>query len=189
MTDVRASDAERERTVRHLRDQALAGRLTVEELDERCARAYAAVMRSELAGLVEDLPAPAAEPRPPPQTPPSVGPPGVRPFTYEWHHPVAPHRAMEEAMRHIAPALHAKGYELVDRSDTKLGFVYSYRPGWTYPVSVLLLPFSLLALLHRVEDRVVIEFEPDRRRGGTRMIVRGSAPKRVRRAFAQLLEP
>jgi hypothetical protein len=189
MPDLRASDAERERIVQHLRDQALAGRLTVEELDERCARAYAAVTRSQLAELVEDLPAPVAEPRPVPPAPPSVGPPGVRPFTYEWHHPVAPDRAMEEALRHIAPALHAKGYELVDRSDTKLGFVYSYRPGWTYPVSVLLLPFSLLALLHRVEDRVVIELEPDRRRGGTRMIVRGNAPKRVRRAFAQLLEP
>jgi hypothetical protein len=189
MTDVRASDAERERTVRHLRDQALAGRLTVEELDERCARAYAAVMRSELAGLVEDLPAPAAEPRPLPQTRPSVGPPGVRPFTYEWHHPVAPHRAMEEAMRHIAPALHAKGYELSDRSDTRLTFTCSYRPGWTYGVAVLLPPVGFLALLHREQESVVIELEPDRRRGGTRMIVRGSAPKRVRRAFAQLLEP
>ena len=189
MPDLRASDAERERTVRHLRDQALAGRLTVEELDERCARAYAAVTVSELAALMEDLPAPTAEPPPVPQQMPDVGPPGVRPFTYEWHHRVAPDRAMEEALRHIAPALHAQGYELVDRTESRLGFVYSHRPGWTYAVAVLLLPFSLLALLYRVEDRVVIELEPDRRRGGTRMIVRGNAPKRVRRAFAQLLGP
>jgi Domain of unknown function (DUF1707) len=189
MPDLRASDAERERTVRHLRDQALAGRLTVEELDERCARAYAAVTRSQLTELIEDLPAPVAEPRPVPQAAPSVGPPGVRPFTYEWHHPVASHRAMEEALRHIAPALHAQGYELADRSDTRLTFSYSYRPGWTYAAAVLLPPVSFLALLHREQDRVVIELEPDRRRGGTRMLVRGSAPRRVRRAFAQLLEP
>jgi hypothetical protein len=84
MPDMRASDAERERTVAQLRDRALAGRLTVEELDDRCARAYAALT---------------------------------------------------------------------------------------------------------VEERVVMELEPDRRRGGTRMIVRGNAPKRVRRAFAQLLGP
>jgi hypothetical protein len=96
---------------------------------------------------------------------------------------------MEEAVRHIAPALNRQGYVLDDRSETRLAFVYSYRPGWTYPVAVLLLPFSLLALLHRVEDRVIVEFEPDRRRGGTRMFVRGKAPKRVRSAFAQLLEP
>jgi len=189
MPDVRASDAERERTVQHLRDQALAGRLTVEELDERCARAYAAITRSQLAELLADLPTPAPAGPPAPLPVPAVGPPGVRPFTYEWHHPVAPDRAMEEALRHIAPALHGRGYELVERTDTRLGFSCSYRPGWTYGVAVLLPPIGFLALLHREEERVVIELEPDRRRGGTRMIVRGNAPQRVRRAFAQLLGP
>jgi hypothetical protein len=87
MPGLRASDADRERTVRHLRDHALAGRLTVEELDDRCARAYAAVTVSELAELVEDLPAP---PRALPQRAPDIGPPGVRPFTYQWHNPIAP---------------------------------------------------------------------------------------------------
>jgi Domain of unknown function (DUF1707) len=188
MPDLRASDAERERTVRHLRDQALAGRLTVEELDERCARAYAAVTVSQLAELVEDLPAPRRAAPPAPARAPDIGLPGVRPFVYEWHSPSAPHDAMDAALRHIVPALNRAGYELVERTDTRLGFAYSYRPGWTYPVAVLLLPFSLLALLHRVEDRVVIEIEPDRG-GGTRTIIRGNAPRRVRRAFAQLLEP
>jgi Domain of unknown function (DUF1707) len=189
MAELRASDADRERTVEHLREQALAGRLTVDELDERCARAYGAVSVSQLSELLADLPAPTPAPRPPPAPVPAVGPPGVRPFTYEWHHPVASHRAMEEALRHIAPALHRQGYELVDRTDTKLGFEYSYRPGWTYAVAVLLPPIGFLALFHREQDRVVIELEPDRRHGGTRMIVRGNAPKRVRRAFAQLLGP
>jgi hypothetical protein len=187
MPDVRASDAERERTVRHLRDHALAGRLSVDELDERSAKAYSAVMVSELDELVRDLPAP--ELRPAPQRPPDVGPPGVRPFTYQWNNPIAAHDAMELALRHIVPALNRAGYELVERTDSRLGFAYSYRPGWTYPVALLLLPFSLLVLLHRVEDRVVIEIEPDPSRGGTRTIIRGTAPRRVRRAFAQLLEP
>jgi hypothetical protein len=189
MPDLRASDADRERTVQHLREHALAGRLTVEELDERCARAYAAVTVPELAELVADLPAPTAQPQRAPQPVPDVGPPGVRPFTYQWHNPIAPPDAMEAALRHIVPALHAQGYELVERTDTRLGFIYSYRPGWTYPVAILLLPFSLLVLLHRVEERVWIDIEPDRARGGTRTIIRGTAPRRVRRAFAQLLEP
>jgi Domain of unknown function (DUF1707) len=189
MTDLRASDAQRERTVEHLREQALAGRLTVDELDERCERAYAAVTVSQLAVLVEDLPRPAPAPQPAPQPVPDVGPPGVRPFTYQWHSPIAPHDAMDAALRHIVPALHAQGYELVERSDTRLGFVYSYRPGWTYPLAVVLLPFSLLVLLHRVEEHVWIDIEPDPTRGGTRTIIRGSAPRRVRRAFAQLLGP
>jgi hypothetical protein len=95
---------------------------------------------------------------------------------------------MDAALHHLVPALNRAGYELVERTDTRLGFVYTYRPGWTYPVALLLLPFSLLVLLHRVEDRVVIEIERDRD-GGTRTIIRGTAPRRVRRAFAQLLEP
>jgi hypothetical protein len=189
MPDLRASDAERERTVEHLRDHALAGRLTVEELDDRCARAYAAITVSQLAELLADLPTPAPAPQAAPSPVPALGPPGVRPFTYEWHHPVPPEKAMEAALHHIAPALNRQGYVLADRTETRLDFTYSYRPGWTYVAAIVLLPFSLIALLHRVEERIVIELEPDRRRGGTRMIVRGSAPKRVRRAFAQLLAP
>lgn len=189
MPDLRASDAERERTVEHLREHALAGRLTVEELDERCARAYAAVTRSQLALLLEDLPTPGPKRPPARHQVPDIGPPGVRPFTYQWHNPIAPHDAMDVAMDTIVPALHAQGYELVERSDTRLGFVYSYRPGWTYPIAVLLVPFSLLVLLHRVEEHVWIDIEQDPSRGGTRTIIRGTAPRRVRRAFAQLLEP
>ena len=56
--DLRASDAERERVVAHLRAQAGEGRLTVDELDERLGRAYAVKTRSELAALTTDLPRP-----------------------------------------------------------------------------------------------------------------------------------
>jgi len=187
--ELRASDAERDRTVEHLRDQALAGRLTVEELDERCARAYAARYVSELAELVGDLPPRAPARRTDAQPMPALGPPGVRPFTYEARYPVDPGKAMEEAIRHIAPTLHRQRYELVERTDTRLAFTYHYRPGWTYLMAIALPPIGWVALFHKAEERVVIELEPDRRRGGTRIMVTGNAPKRVRRAFAQLLGP
>jgi hypothetical protein len=61
--DLRASDAERERVVDHLRTHAGEGRLTVEDLDERLGRAYAATTRAELAALTADLPQP-RRPRP-----------------------------------------------------------------------------------------------------------------------------
>jgi Domain of unknown function (DUF1707)/2TM domain len=61
--DLRASDAERERLVEHLRTHAGEGRLTVEELDERLERVYAATTRAELAALTADLPQP-RRPRP-----------------------------------------------------------------------------------------------------------------------------
>jgi Domain of unknown function (DUF1707) len=62
--DLRTSDAERERVVEALRAHAAAGRLTVEELEARIDRAYAAATRAELRPLLADLP---DAPRPPRQ--------------------------------------------------------------------------------------------------------------------------
>jgi hypothetical protein len=58
--EVRASDAERERTASALGDAAAEGRLTLEELTERLDAAYAAKSRGELDALTADLPARAA---------------------------------------------------------------------------------------------------------------------------------
>jgi hypothetical protein len=56
--ELRASDAERERTADQLRHAAGEGRLTVEELDERLNAAYAARTRGELEQLVGDVAVP-----------------------------------------------------------------------------------------------------------------------------------
>ncbi|MFI9050391.1 DUF1707 domain-containing protein [Streptomyces sp. NPDC053427] len=53
---VLASDAEREDMVERLREAAAEGRLTLEELTERCEAAYLARFREELATVGEDLP-------------------------------------------------------------------------------------------------------------------------------------
>ncbi len=183
--DLRASDAERERTVQVLREHALAGRLTVEELEERCERAYGARIRGELDALLGDLPRAPAE-RAPTQRPP-VDPGGIgrQPFTFVFEHPVPPARAMTVALTTMAPALARAGYELVDREERRMWFDYAYRPGWVV-VPVILMPFiGLLALLVKEHDRISVQFE-DAPGGGTRMVVHGRAPRRVRRAFAEL---
>jgi hypothetical protein len=64
LADIRVSDAEREHHAELLRDHAAQGRLTVDELDERLDRVYAARTVGELAPIVSDLPAP-AQPRAP----------------------------------------------------------------------------------------------------------------------------
>jgi hypothetical protein len=184
--DLRASDAERERTVEHLRDHAAAGRLTVDELDERSARAYAARTVTELAELLVDLPTPALPARDPVARS-TVDPGGLgrQPFTFVFEHAVTPARAIEEALRTMAPALARSGYELVSRGERRLEFVYDYRPGWV-ALPVILAPIpGILALLIKEHDRVVVDFE-DAPGGGTRLVVRGRAPRRVRRAFAEL---
>jgi hypothetical protein len=61
MTDpddsLRVSDAERDAMVRTLGEHAAAGRLTLDELEERAGRALAAKTRGDLAALTTDLPA------------------------------------------------------------------------------------------------------------------------------------
>ncbi len=54
---VRASDAERDAAVRALTEAAAEGRITLEELGDRTARALDAVSRDELAEVTADLPA------------------------------------------------------------------------------------------------------------------------------------
>jgi hypothetical protein len=54
---LRASDADRDRTVALLREHAAEGRLTLEEFTERMSAAYAARTDVDLAELARDLPA------------------------------------------------------------------------------------------------------------------------------------
>jgi hypothetical protein len=51
-----ASDEERESAVTQLREHGAAGRLDLEELEQRVGSAYAARTRGELASLLDDLP-------------------------------------------------------------------------------------------------------------------------------------
>jgi hypothetical protein len=60
--DLRASDADRERTADVLRHAAGEGRLTVEELDERLGNTYAARTHTELDRLVVDVLVPGSAP-------------------------------------------------------------------------------------------------------------------------------
>jgi hypothetical protein len=53
---MRASDADRERLVEQLREHHAAGRLTLEEFDDRMAKAYSSRTYGELRTLTRDLP-------------------------------------------------------------------------------------------------------------------------------------
>ena len=128
---LRASDADRERAVGQLREHSLAGRLTVEELDERSAAAFAATTVGELDALLADLP-PAqhagggARRRRRRADPGGIG---RRQFTYVFEHPVRPAKAMDSGARARWRPARGRGYELVDRDERRLVFDYAYRPG------------------------------------------------------------
>ncbi|MFI6483076.1 DUF1707 domain-containing protein [Nonomuraea sp. NPDC050663] len=57
MSEVRASDAEREAVVEQLKQASVDGRLTLVELTERTEAAYTAATQAQLALLTQDLPA------------------------------------------------------------------------------------------------------------------------------------
>lgn len=59
---LRAADADREDSLRQLRGHWLAGRLTLEEYEERCAEATEARYLADLAAAVRELPPPAPAP-------------------------------------------------------------------------------------------------------------------------------
>jgi hypothetical protein len=66
-SQVRASDEERNRVVEFLGEHASVGRITLGELEERAAQAYAATTRGELADVTRDLPGPATPTEPAPR--------------------------------------------------------------------------------------------------------------------------
>jgi hypothetical protein len=184
MPDLRASDADRERTVEALRHHAGEGRLTVDELDERTERAFTAKTLRELGRLQADLPAVATRLPAVPARRRRPWLPGRFGFTSRWTAPTSAKVTMAELVAHVAPPLHRLGYELIQREDDRLRFECERRPLWTIPVAIFLFPFGLLALLHKERDRITIDLAGDER--GTHLVASGVAPLPVRRGFAEL---
>jgi len=89
-SELRASDAERERVVAFLREHALLGRLTDDELEERIGLAYAAVTVGDLETLIADLPR-ASDPR---SRPAVARPSAPRPTAVRHHHRHGPPPAL-----------------------------------------------------------------------------------------------
>ena len=181
MAELRASDADRDRTVAALRHHAAAGRLTLDELDERSERAYSATTLAELADLHADLPALATRPV---RRHHATLAPGWRAFTARWHSPVGAEMTMAELIADLAPEIQQRGFDLIQRADYHLCFEYRRRPGWTWAVVVLVPIFGWFALLHKEIVRITIDVaETDR---GTQIVASGVAPLVIRGAFAEL---
>jgi len=183
---LRASDADRERAVELLRGHAAVGRLTVEELDERCSKALEAKTFGELDALTLDLPRVSPPPRgaPPPARLKRPKVPGSTYFADTWRAPASPEVAMRDLLQYVAPPLQRNGYELRERTPHRLVFQRTRRPVWTFAVAILLFPIGLLALLYKDDARIAIDIQP----AGDATIVAASgvAPLAVRRAFAEL---
>lgn len=187
MSDLRASDADREQTVDFLRRHASEGRLTVDELDERMTQAFAARTVRELAVLRADLPADVA-PRPhAPERRRRKRPwvPGRSPFHARWHSPAGARATLRELMADVAPPMEQWGYDITQRWDGRLRFERERRPAWTIVLAVIFFPIGLLALLYKERERVTIDLD-ELDDGTTQLVASGVAPLPIRRAFAEL---
>lgn len=160
MSDVRASDREREAATLRLRADHLEGRLSVDELEERVAAAQAAVTLGDLAALQQDLPARHSAPPPSPATMPWV--PGRRGFSHRVRLDAPPHVVRDHATAYLVPALDTIGLRMLRSSPDHMEF-------------------------SRGLDRATLTLQPAGD-DGTLLIAHGHAPLAVRRAFAQLAQ-
>ena len=106
-------------------------------------------------------------------------------FHARWHSPASARATMRELVADVAPPMVRWGYDITQVQDGRLRFERETRPGWTYLVAVFVFPVGLLALLYKDRERITIDLD-EFDDGTTQLVVIGTAPLPVRRAFAEL---
>ncbi len=172
--NIRASDRDRAKVTAELRTHCVEGRIAIDELELRIARAMSSHTIHDLAEIVADLPTVSVPDVPLDRGPVRVGPPGSRAFTQRLVVPATVPRTRALVLDTIAPGLNACGYELKVQSGTELQFERSARSG------------GLLGMLTPPKiERIVISLESTHL-GETTMIIYGRAPRSIRKKLATL---
>jgi hypothetical protein len=165
-----------------LRSHFAAGRLEVDDLERRLQLALRAETTADLEALSRDLPKSAAAVRTPASAEPvRVRGWGNREFRQEHLLPTRRAAAWSEVMAHIAPAMAAYGYTIVDRHEPDfIVFELAERSAWPL---LLLGPLGLFAPGER--SRVAVSLV-EVAANGTKLVAAGTARRTVRRAFAEI---
>jgi len=182
---LRASDADRERTVDALRTHLLEGRLRPDEFEHRIDMAYRSTTRAELATLTQDLG----------DTPRAPGPrrrrsslPGNLPFAVRFTADRPSSIVIAEAGRTLGPHLMGFRYRIDHSAADRLVFTREQKPAWAIAAAIFVPIFGLIALVNarEVSQIVVSATQLDEHRTVVDVFGRGSL--RVRRAMADLEE-
>jgi len=159
--EVRASDVERETVVRMLRDHCAAGRLSIDELDERVERAYAAGTRGDLNRLVSDLPTEGADGGTPARRRRFFWP-GIAPFSERRHLTTSCAESFAAAQNEMVPRMGAQGFHVDEE-------IWPRRLRFVSDTGLV-----ITVMFHPASD------------GGTEVSAFGHGPRAVRKAFATL---
>jgi len=181
--NLRASDADRDRVATELGRHWAEGRLAIDELERRLERLYAAETVAEVRGLLADLPRERVR-----DAAAAVGRhgPGIRPFSHCIDLGAKPETVKGAILAKLSPGFHRYGYEVRKVSEGMIVYERHRRPGWVPFVAVLAFPVGLLALAVREKHRIVVSLE-QHGRGRTLLTVHGTAPRGIRKAFAELV--
>lgn len=195
MSELRASDGDREYAAAALRHHHEAGRLDVDEFDRRLGIVLAARTMPEIGAQFSDLPdvpvsgaLVAASASVDPGPPPRVGLPGRAGFAYAATLPARPQKVVANLMVHVSPGLRSAGYDLVEHSDTRLRFAASRIPRWAWALAICVPGPGWLAPILVAREKVDVRFElEDRGIAGTRLTIHGVAPRAIRKALSELV--
>ena len=188
---IRASDADRNRVSDELRAHCTAGRITIEELDERIGKAMTARTLGDLTELTRDLPATRRSVSgeltgtPTVEVAASQGGGGVRPFTMRIVVPAPPDYTRGVALNTIAPGLNSQGFAMFGQTPSQLNFRKDGNKVLGIVLAVMFFPFGLIALRFTRDEQVTIAIEPETA-DRTALIIHGTASRSVRRGFATL---
>lgn len=98
----------------------------------------------------------------------------------------SPAEVLREAVSNWTAPLASWGYVLAALSDTTVTYNRKYRPWIAILVAIFFFPIGLLALLYTEHATITALAEPDEARGGTELVIKGSAPRKLRRSLEDL---
>ena len=158
---MRVGDSERDAVAMRLREHWAAGRLELEELDDRVERVYAATTRADLDALVADLPEPDHRSAPRRARPHRIFWPGIAAFHEERRLSGTCPQNYAAAMRAIVPRMGLQGFHLFDELHPRRMRFRDHRG------------LEVTVMFHPAGDF-------------TDVSAFGEAPRAVRKAFAEL---
>lgn len=98
----------------------------------------------------------------------------------------APADVLREAISVWTVPFGSWGYVLTSQSDTTVTYDRKYRPWLAILVAIFFFPIGLLALLYTEHATITALAEPVDARGGTELVIKGSAPRKLRRSLEDM---